>query len=361
MDEQKPILIKSEKDLPEAPISQGTSLINKTGSWRNVRPVLVERSAPCQNACPLKVYIQSFIDLLTRGEKEKAAIEILKNNPFPLLTGKFCPAKCEIGCNRKKYDEPVAIKALETFLGKIAYEKSLFAPRMSILNKKAAVIGGTETAMSCAYFLNLWGVDVTVYASDIFNGLGLSNADIEKEKKRLTEFGVRFSDGHMEAEAALSEYDAVFTDRGAEILDNKLKNTKIKGLFAAFPEKKDFARDLYAGKRAAKSMLEFMMGEEIRPDERLPRVVSFNDIVTDYFEPENRIEYIETLEDAVKEGNRCFSCGHCNSCGNCYVFCPDNAITWVNDYPVVNYDYCKGCGVCVNECPRSALEMIPER
>jgi 2-oxoisovalerate ferredoxin oxidoreductase delta subunit len=34
----KKIIYRSEKDMPTMPMSQGSMLWNKTGSWRNIRP-----------------------------------------------------------------------------------------------------------------------------------------------------------------------------------------------------------------------------------------------------------------------------------------------------------------------------------
>ena len=356
----KVIKIESLNDLPEVPISQGFTLVNKTGSWRNVRPVLEEQNAPCQNACPLKVWVQSFIDLLTRGKPEEGAVEILRNNPFPLLTRKLCKAKCEIACNRKKYDAPVAIRELEGFTGNIAYEKGLYPERGESLNKKVAVVGNSETMMSAAYFAYMYGMEVTLYTQKPFEGLGLSEEEEKREIDRLKNWGIEIVLEDKDPAALVSEYDAVITDK--RDVENKLTfQTQEEKIFAAKPERKDFSRDLYFGKRAAKSVWQYLKGEEIVKDAPPPRSVSFNNIVTDYFEPQDRIDTINTMEEAIEEGNRCFSCGHCNSCGNCYVFCPDAAISWVNDLPVVDYDYCKGCGICVNECPRSVLILVPER
>ncbi len=356
----KVVKIESEKDLPEVPISQGYTLVNKTGSWRNVRPVLTEQNAPCQNACPLKVWVQSFIDLLTRGKPEQGAIEILKNNPFPLLTRKLCKAKCEIACNRKKYDSPISIRELEGFTGNIAYEKALYPDRLEKLDKRVAVVGNSETMMSAAYFAFLYGMEVTLYTTKPFDGLDISQDEINREIERLKKWGIKVVEEDKKPDELVTEFDAIITDK--KEVENKLTfQTSNEKIFAAVAERKDFSRDLYFGKRAAKSALQLLRGGEIEKDPPPPRSVSFNNIVTDYFEPEDRIDKINTMEDAVKEGSRCFSCGHCNSCGNCYVFCPDAAISWVNDLPVINYDYCKGCGICVNECPRNVLVLVPER
>jgi Pyruvate/2-oxoacid:ferredoxin oxidoreductase delta subunit len=68
-------------------------------------------------------------------------------------------------------------------------------------------------------------------------------------------------------------------------------------------------------------------------------------------------------EEAVKEADRCMSCGVCNGCDNCYVVCPDVSVmrdTRENGRYSIRTHYCKGCLVCVQECPTGCLEKVPE-
>lgn len=48
----------------------------------------------------------------------------------------------------------------------------------------------------------------------------------------------------------------------------------------------------------------------------------------------------------------------CTGCKNCWLFCPETAINWVDDKPEIEYHKCKGCGICVNECPVKAIDFI---
>ena len=76
---------------------------------------------------------------------------------------------------------------------------------------------------------------------------------------------------------------------------------------------------------------------------------------------EVRLGYSEEM--AVREADRCFSCGVCNGCDNCWIVCPDTSIQRDqrrNGHYSVKLDYCKGCGVCVQECPTGCLEFVPE-
>ncbi len=62
-------------------------------------------------------------------------------------------------------------------------------------------------------------------------------------------------------------------------------------------------------------------------------------------------------EEARSEAARCFSCGTCIYCDNCYFYCPDMAITKLENGYLVDPDYCKGCGLCVAECPTGSIHM----
>ena len=50
----------------------------------------------------------------------------------------------------------------------------------------------------------------------------------------------------------------------------------------------------------------------------------------------------------------------CVGCKRCWVYCPETAISMVEDKAEVNYDYCKGCGICAEECLVHAIKMERE-
>ncbi|MGD0918561.1 MAG: NAD(P)-binding protein [Thermodesulfobacteriota bacterium] len=69
-----------------------------------------------------------------------------------------------------------------------------------------------------------------------------------------------------------------------------------------------------------------------------------------------------TLEKALAEAQRCFSCGMCYFCDNCYLLCPDGSVLKQDEGPLnmIDYEYCKGCGICENECPVGVIDMEKE-
>lgn len=44
-------------------------------------------------------------------------------------------------------------------------------------------------------------------------------------------------------------------------------------------------------------------------------------------------------------------------CGACAEKCPINAITMVDDVPVVDEAWCVGCGICTTACSSSAAKL----
>lgn len=52
--------------------------------------------------------------------------------------------------------------------------------------------------------------------------------------------------------------------------------------------------------------------------------------------------------------------GKCWLCGTCWLYCPVQARTEVQQHMDTILDFCKGCGICANECPAGAISMEPE-
>jgi Pyruvate/2-oxoacid:ferredoxin oxidoreductase delta subunit len=109
---------------------------------------------------------------------------------------------------------------------------------------------------------------------------------------------------------------------------------------------------------AATPNLDVVPASEVNPAyaTRRPRITDPATGATDRMAEETATV---SLEEALAEIERCYSCGHCNACGTCFVFCPDAAIAW-DDGPVFDYQVCKGCGICTTECPGQALAFVRE-
>ena len=95
----------------------GSSLANKTGSWRTRGADYVHRLPPCSNACPAGENCQEWLYHAEEGNYEQAWRQIMEDNPLPAVMGRVCYHPCETACNRGELDETVGINSVERFLG----------------------------------------------------------------------------------------------------------------------------------------------------------------------------------------------------------------------------------------------------
>ena len=82
------IIFPSASDMPPTAISQGDMAFNKTGSWRYLRPLYVEKLAPCRQTCPAGTDLPRVISLITE-EKFLEAYSLKGLAIFCLLKGLF--------------------------------------------------------------------------------------------------------------------------------------------------------------------------------------------------------------------------------------------------------------------------------
>jgi 2-oxoacid:acceptor oxidoreductase delta subunit (pyruvate/2-ketoisovalerate family) len=143
----------------------GSSLANKTGSWRTERPVYAHHLPPCNNACPAGENIQQWLYEAEEGGEgyERAWREIMEHNPFPAVMGRVCYHPCETACNRAQLDEAVGINSVERFLGDLAIERGWkVAVEAAPTGKRVLVVGAGPSGLSAAYHLARLGHEVTI-------------------------------------------------------------------------------------------------------------------------------------------------------------------------------------------------------
>ena len=182
----------------------------------------------------------------------------------------------------------------------------------------------------------------------------------------------------------LSGIDGILDTNGSLIVTKDRFQTNRQKIFAGgdlISEQRFVSKALGDGKNAALNIAQFIniATESTKHTETEP--VDFKRINTFYYSRSSKIYEVEkraderikdfnevrsgvSEEDAVKEADRCFSCGICVECNNCYYFCPDHAIiqTKNKDAPYeVQTQYCKGCGLCVAECPTGSIYLREER
>ena len=144
-------------------LDAGSSLLNKTGSWRTERPVYVDRLPPCNQGCPAGENIQAWLGYAEEGDYEAAWRQIMDDNPLPATMGRVCYHPCEGACNRVHLDEAVGINSVERFLGDQALRFNWDMPAGEDTGKKVMIIGAGPAGLSAAYHLRRFGHSVTIF------------------------------------------------------------------------------------------------------------------------------------------------------------------------------------------------------
>jgi len=209
----------------------GSSLANKTGSWREERPQYVHRLPPCNHGCPAGENIQQWLYHAESGDYQAAWRELVKDNPLPAVMGRVCYHPCESACNRAQLDETVGIHGVERFLGdeaiRCGWQLSLDAPPSG---KRVLVVGAGPSGLSAAYHLTRRGHQVTIRdAGPIPGGMmrfgipryRLPREILDAEIQRIIDLGVT-----LECDAKVTNiltamrgggFDAAFLAVGAHI------------------------------------------------------------------------------------------------------------------------------------------------
>ncbi|MBM4432685.1 MAG: FAD-dependent oxidoreductase, partial [Chloroflexi bacterium] len=213
---------------------------------------------PCRTACPAGVNAQGYVALISEG-KFKEALEVFRRTqPFAGICGRVCTHPCELDCERGKFDEPIAIRALKRFMAdcelKSGREKAKPVERTK--EERVAIIGSGPAGLACAYDLVRKGYPVTVFeAVDKAGGLlrwgipeyRLPREIIDNEISYIEELGVEIKTNTLVKEPAdlfKQGYKAVFLATGAGVSQKMdIPGEDAKGVFHAL----DFLHQVNSG------------------------------------------------------------------------------------------------------------------
>jgi 2-oxoacid:acceptor oxidoreductase delta subunit (pyruvate/2-ketoisovalerate family) len=212
-------------------LNVGSSLANRTGSWRTSRPVYLDRLPPCNSTCPAGENIQGWLYHAESGDYEAAWRVLVENNPLPAIMGRVCYHPCEGACNRAQVDEAVGINSVERFLGDEALKQGWkFDPPAVESGKRVLIVGAGPSGLSAAYHLRRLGHAVKIVeAGPLAGGMmrfgiptyRLPRAVLDAEVQRILDLGVE-----LELNAKVTDilatmrqggFDAAFLAVGAHI------------------------------------------------------------------------------------------------------------------------------------------------
>ncbi len=212
-------------------LDPGSSLANKTGSWRTFRPQYLDRLPPCNAACPAGENIQGWLYHAESGEYEKAWRALTENNPLPAIMGRVCYHPCQGACNRQLVDSSVGINAVERFLGDEAIKRGwAFEKPAQLSGKRVLVVGAGPSGLSAAYHLARMGHTVEIHEAGPYAGgmmrfgipkYRLPREVIEAEVQRIVDLGVVLKLNtkitHLAEAMKAGAFDAAFLAVGAHI------------------------------------------------------------------------------------------------------------------------------------------------
>lgn len=187
---------------------------------------------PCMTTCPAGIDIPGFISHIANGEDFEALQLIMNNMPLAGSLGRVCTRPCETACRRQLVEEPIAICQLKRFPADQAISKQAEpAPKKGpALGKRVAVVGAGPAGLSAAYFLQIFGIDCTIFdAHEAPGGMirygipsyRLPRNIIDGEVAVIKELGAEFQfNTRLGKDVTLDElreqYDAVFLGLGAQ-------------------------------------------------------------------------------------------------------------------------------------------------
>jgi 2-oxoacid:acceptor oxidoreductase delta subunit (pyruvate/2-ketoisovalerate family) len=221
--------VAETRGIPPVAVSQTSTLGIRTGSWSAIRPVYHDRVAPCNQACPVGIDIEGYLNLLRLDRVDEALELLLAENPMPAVTGRVCHHPCENACNRRFLDGTVSIHAVERMMGALPSDGRFPVVPVATRDEHVAVVGSGPAGLACAYHLARLGYRVTVFEAAAQAGgmlrLGipeyrLPRAVLDRDIKRIEAQGVTIRYGARVGvdpgwRQLMSEFDAVCVATGA--------------------------------------------------------------------------------------------------------------------------------------------------
>lgn len=197
---------------------------------RSKLPLFDCYKAPCKDGgCPIQQQIPEYVNLVSRGEYEKAFGVIAIDNALPSATGTLCDHNCQNKCTRNHYEDPVQIRRAKLSAAEKSQEAYIEASKPCELKTKqrAVVIGAGPAGIAVSLFLRRNGMQVTVLekreepfgiVNYVIPGFRISKSATERDYRMAVAAGVDFRFGvtpEYDLNALQKEYDYVVLATGA--------------------------------------------------------------------------------------------------------------------------------------------------
>ena len=373
---------------------------------------------PCQVICPAGMNIPLMIRQIKAGRLKDAIVTVKQDIALPAVLGRICPAPCENGCRRAKFDEAVSICLLKRYVADVDLDSAKpYKPVCeSKKGKRVAIIGAGPVGLSAAYYLLQKGYDCTIddehdkpggmlRYSECLEKLG--DEVLEKEIGLIEQLGADFVyqtkiGAKLSFEKLRRDFDAVFvamgeidSDKsecfGLETGQNGIKvnsayQTNVPGVFAggdAVRKRKLTVRSVGDGKEAAVAIEQFLSGKQVTGPQK-----KFNSRIGKLMEGEidsfvllaDKSARLEPLceedgfvdEQARSEAGRCLHCD-CRGADDCKLreFSQDydaranrykgerRLFSQQSGHPEIIYEAgkCIKCGLCIQIATEAEEEL----